>query len=130
MPVAPRLARPRPSPRPVFAPPRPVCGAPSCMRARLIVEAAECLPTTVDLLPGQPVTLGRSRDNTVVVRDELASRLHAKIYFEDGRWHLRDFGLNGTRVEGIKVNGAVELSDGRQIKIGDAVLRFHTEIKP
>jgi Nif-specific regulatory protein len=100
------------------------------MRARLTVEAGECLPTTVDLLPGQPVTLGRSRDNTVVVRDELASRLHAKIYFEDGRWHLRDFGLNGTRVEGIKVNGAVELSDGRQIKIGDAVLRFHTEIKP
>ena len=72
------------------------------MRARLTVEAGECLPTTVDLLPGQPVTLGRSRDNTVVVRDELASRLHAKIYFEDGRWHLRDFGLNGTRVEGVK----------------------------
>ena len=27
-------------------------------------------------------------------------RLHAKIYFEDGRWHVRDFGLNGTRVDG------------------------------
>lgn len=100
------------------------------MRARLTVEAGECQPTTVDLLPGQPVTLGRSRDNTVVVRDEMASRLHAKIYYEDGQWHLRDFGLNGTRVEGVKVNGAVELTDGRQIKIGDAVIRFQTEIKP
>src|SRR5205823_6938457 len=115
---------------------RPPCSPGPClehprrMRARLTVEAGECLPTTVDLLPGQPVTLGRSRDNTVVVRDELASRLHAKIYFEEGRWHLRDFGLNGTRVEGVRVNGAVELSDGKQIKIGDAVIRFNTEIKP
>ena len=65
------------------------------MRARLTVETGDCLPAAVDLSPGQPVTLGRSRDNTVVVRDELASRLHAKIYYEDGRWHLRDFGLNG-----------------------------------
>ena len=51
------------------------------MRARLTLEAGETLPTSLELLPGQPVTLGRSRDNTVVLRDELASRLHAKIYF-------------------------------------------------
>src|SRR5947209_10640362 len=99
------------------------------MRARLTVEAGECLPTTVDLLPGQPVTLGRSRDNTVVLRDELASRLHAKIYFEDGRWQIRDFGLNGTRVDGQRVNGAIELSDGKRIKIGDVILRFATDVK-
>src|SRR3954464_12565495 len=100
------------------------------MRARLTVEAGDSQPATLDLTPGQPVTLGRSRDNTVVVRDELASRLHAKIYFEDGRWHLRDFGLNGTRVEGMKVNGAVELTDGKQVRIGEVVLRFNTEVKP
>jgi len=50
------------------------------MRARLNVEAGECLPPTLDLFPGQPITLGRSRDNTLVLRDELASRLHAKIF--------------------------------------------------
>src|SRR5262249_12161365 len=79
--------------------------------------------------PGQPVTLGRSRDNTVIVRDELASRLHAKIYFEDGHWHLRDFGLNGTRLDGVRVNGAVELEDGGQVQIGEVVLRFTTHVK-
>jgi Nif-specific regulatory protein len=99
------------------------------MRARLILEGGECHPHTVDLSPGQPVTLGRSRDNTIILRDELASRLHAKIYFEDGRWQLRDFGLNGTRVDGIRVNGAVELADGKKIKIGEVVLRFATELK-
>jgi two-component system, NtrC family, response regulator HydG len=99
------------------------------MRARITLEAGDCLPQNLDLSPGQPITLGRSRDNTVVLRDELASRLHAKIYFEDGRWHIRDFGLNGTRVDGVRVNGAVELSDGKKIKIGDVIIRFATELK-
>jgi Nif-specific regulatory protein len=98
------------------------------MRARLTVEKGECLPATTDLFPGQPITLGRSRDNTVVVRDELASRLHAKIYFEDGRWHLRDFGLNGTRVDGSRVSGAVELGDGDEIQIGETVVRFTSKV--
>jgi Nif-specific regulatory protein len=100
------------------------------MRARLTLEGGECLPPTLDLSPtGQPVTLGRSRDNTLVLRDELASRTHAKIYFEDGRWHVRDFGLNGTRVDGIRVNGSVELRDGQRVKIGEVVLRFVLEPK-
>jgi Nif-specific regulatory protein len=100
------------------------------MRARLTVETGECLPASLDLFPGQPITLGRSRDNTVVVRDELASRLHAKIYFEDGRWYLRDFGLNGTRVDGDRVSGAVELDDRDEIRIGDVSLRFLNQLKP
>ena len=100
------------------------------MRARLTLEGGECVPPTLDLSPaGQPVTLGRSRDNTVVLRDEMASRTHAKIYFEDGRWHVRDFGLNGTRVDGHRVNGAVELSDGQRVKIGEVVLKFVLEPK-
>lgn len=99
------------------------------MHARLTHESGDCHPASVDLSSGQPVTLGRSRDNTVVLRDELASRLHAKIYYEDGRWHIRDFGLNGTRVDGVRVNGATELSDGKKIKIGEVVLRFTVEAK-
>ncbi|VTT98243.1 two sigma54 fis family transcriptional regulator : Sigma54 specific transcriptional regulator, Fis family OS=Pirellula staleyi (strain ATCC 27377 / DSM 6068 / ICPB 4128) GN=Psta_4161 PE=4 SV=1: FHA: Sigma54_activat: HTH_8 [Gemmataceae bacterium] len=99
------------------------------MHARVNLEAGETVPTTLDFSPEQPVTLGRGRDNTIVLKDELASRLHAKIYFEDGRWHLRDFGLNGTRVDGTRVNGAVELTDGKKIKIGEVVLRFVTDLK-
>jgi Nif-specific regulatory protein len=100
------------------------------MRARLTVEAGDCQPGALDLSPDQPVTLGRSRDNTLVLKDELASRLHAKVFFEDGRWHLRDFGLNGTRLDGVKVAGAVELADGGSIKIGEVVLRFAANPRP
>ncbi|HEY1186649.1 MAG TPA: sigma 54-interacting transcriptional regulator [Gemmata sp.] len=100
------------------------------MRARLTLEGGECIPPTLDLSPtGQPVTLGRSRDNTIVLRDEMASRTHAKIYFEDGRWHVRDFGLNGTRVDGLRVSGATELTDGQRVKIGEVVLKFLLEPK-
>ncbi|MBA4065362.1 MAG: hypothetical protein C0501_16950 [Isosphaera sp.] len=100
------------------------------MTARLTLEGGDCVPPALDLDPAHPVTLGRSRDNTVVLRDELASRLHAKIYFEDGRWHLRDFGLNGTKVDGARVSGAVELADGKRIRIGEVVLRFAADAKP
>lgn len=94
------------------------------MRARLTLEAGDCTPNTLDLTPGQPATLGRSRDSSLVIRDDLASRLHAKVYFEDGRWVLRDFGLNGTRVGGSRVSGAVDLADGTTVQIGDTRFRF------
>jgi Nif-specific regulatory protein len=99
------------------------------MQARLILEAGDCTPPALDLSPAQPATLGRSRENSIVVRNDLASRLHAKIYYEDGGWVLRDFGLNGTRVGGVKVNGAIPLADGAVIQIGDAKFRFALNAK-
>jgi Nif-specific regulatory protein len=100
------------------------------MSARLTLEGGDCLPPVLDLDPGHPVTLGRSRDNTVVLRDELASRLHARIYFQDGRWHLQDLGLNGTKVDGARVTGSAELADGKRIRIGEVVLRFAADARP
>jgi DNA-binding NtrC family response regulator len=94
------------------------------MHARLTLEAGDCQPATLDLAPERPVTLGRGRDNTVVLRDSLASRLHAKIYWEGGHWFVRDFGLNGTRLDGERITGGAELTDGRLLCIGDVVLRF------
>ena len=94
------------------------------MHARLLLEAGDCSPTAFDLSPAQPATLGRSRENSVVVRNDLVSRLHAKVYFDDGKWILRDFGVNGTKVGGVKVNGSVNLADGAVILIGDTQLRF------
>jgi len=94
------------------------------MRARLTVEKGEGAPATLDILSDQPVTLGRSRDNTLIVKDDRASRLHAKIYFEESRWYLRDFGLNGTKVNGNTVSGATELKDRAEIDIGNVTIRF------
>src|SRR5438093_8574210 len=56
------------------------------MRARLIVEKGEAIPPICDLEVCQPVTLGRSRDNTIVLQDEHASRHHAHVVRDEDRW--------------------------------------------
>lgn len=94
------------------------------MLARLLVESGNCVPLVVDLSPGQPVTIGRSRDNSLVCRDELVSRLHAKIFFDEGRWVVRDFGMNGTRLDGNRVPGTADLENNSLIEMGDARIRF------
>lgn len=95
------------------------------MRARLAVVDGDACPNVLDLVPERPISIGRSRDNTVVLpHEDQASRLHARLYFEGGRWLLRDFGLNGTRVDNARVNQVTELADGNEIKIGAVKLRF------
>jgi two-component system, NtrC family, response regulator HydG len=95
------------------------------MHARLAVLDGNALPTAVDLTPDRPISIGRSRDNTVVIPNEdQASRLHARLYFENGRWLLRDFGLNGTRIDSARVNQVAELADGNEIRIGSVRFRF------
>lgn len=98
------------------------------MYARLCAENGECLPASIDLSPDATVTVGRSRDNTMSLRDDLSSRLHAKIYFDNGHWYVRNFGLNGTRVNGAKVNGSTELYTGTIVQIGDTRLRFEATV--
>jgi len=95
------------------------------MRARLAVLDGDARPTEVELSPERPISIGRSRDNTVVVpHEDQASRLHARLYFENGRWLLRDFGLNGTRIDDARVNQVAELADGNVIRIGAVRFRF------
>jgi Nif-specific regulatory protein len=95
------------------------------MRARLAVLDGEARPTQLDLGPDRAISIGRSRDNTVVLpHEEQASRLHARVYFENGRWLLRDFGLNGTRIDSARVNQVAELADGNEIRIGGVRLKF------
>lgn len=77
------------------------------MRARLIVEAGQANPATLDLKTGRVVKLGRNRGNTVVLKDQHASRWHAEIAPEDGNWILRDCGTtNGTRLDSTRISRA------------------------
>lgn len=94
------------------------------MRARLTVESGDCTPASVELIPGTTVIIGRSRDNSFVIRDDLVSRLHAKVYFEEGKWYVRDFGLNGSKLGGAKLEGAGELTEGAEMQIGNTRFRF------
>ena len=100
------------------------------MHARLILEAGDCSPAFLDLPATQTATIGRSRDNALVVKSDLVSRLHAKVYYEAGRWVVRDFGLNGTRVDGKRITGATDLGDNAVIQLGEVTLRFACGTNP
>jgi Nif-specific regulatory protein len=101
------------------------------MHARLSIEAGEGTPTLCDLFPDRVVTLGRNRSNSVVLQDKHASRWHAEIVYEEGRWLIRDCGtLNGTRRNGERLQRPTPLMHGDEIGIGDTILRFLLEGEP
>src|SRR5579859_808200 len=97
------------------------------MRARLTIETGEARPGELELEPDQSASLGRSRDNTIVLRSEHASRLHAKVFCENDRWFIRDFSLNGTLLNGERVPQQAELQHGQEIRVGEIRLRFTLE---
>jgi putative peptide zinc metalloprotease protein len=72
------------------------------------------------------VTIGRSRDNTVVLDDPSVSRRHARIRLaDDGEPLLEDAGSSfGTLVDGVRVTGPTKLRDGARIRLGDTELRL------
>jgi transcriptional regulator with GAF, ATPase, and Fis domain len=81
------------------------------------------------LTAGQRFTLGRSPTNRVVLKDELCSREHAEVYFADGRWHLRDLNsLNGTRVNGERLDSEWELQPNDELYFGHSRLLFVEEM--
>jgi DNA-binding NtrC family response regulator len=105
------------------------------MRARLVVVRGDGTPPFCDLNPDNPITLGRSRDNSIVLHDEHASRLHARLFFTGGQWVIRDCGTrNGTRVNAQRLQADTALQDGHEIAIADMRLRFlaldRTEVSP
>ncbi|QQL44378.1 FHA domain-containing protein [Sulfuriroseicoccus oceanibius] len=63
-------------------------------------------------------TVGRDRQNDVVINDESVSTFHAEIRLEDGVHILRDAGsTNGIRVNGDRVSEA-QLNDGDLLRFG------------
>ena len=83
----------------------------------------------IPLLAGQRFTLGRANTNRIVLKDELASRDHAEVYFAEDRWRLHDLNsLNGTRINGEPLDSEWELSSGDEFQIGKTRYLFVNQI--
>jgi pSer/pThr/pTyr-binding forkhead associated (FHA) protein len=66
----------------------------------------------------QEVSIGRSPDNGIVIDNPAVSHYHARVFNEEGRLMLEDFGsLNGTFVNGQRVK-MVTLKPGDSVAIG------------
>ncbi|MCA9178579.1 MAG: sigma 54-interacting transcriptional regulator [Planctomycetales bacterium] len=75
----------------------------------------------------QPCTLGRDVSCALQLDDPQVSRFHAKVWFENGGWHVRDCeSSNGTRVNHHSVD-EVSLQPGDLIRVGKQWLVFCEE---
>ena len=76
-------------------------------------------------LRGDRVVLGRSRDCDLILPDVLLSRRHAELVRSEQGWLLRDLGsLNGTRLNGARVERDAPLRDGDMVEVADWSLAF------
>jgi type II secretory ATPase GspE/PulE/Tfp pilus assembly ATPase PilB-like protein len=77
-----------------------------------------------------PVTIGRDKDNTLVISDEAASRRHCIIELDEmGEFVIRDLkSRNGTKHNNAKLIGqAATIKAGDNIKVGTHTFTVETE---
>ena len=84
--------------------------------AYLVIRDGKKWSDVFRLVPGRTVTIGRSPQSQIVIKEDQASRQHAEIFYSEGAWTVRDLNSrNGTAV------GEEPLSGDRKLKVGDVV---------
>ena len=79
----------------------------------------------VELEPGKTVSIGRIKDNDIVLPDKKVSRSHAVISGRDGVFEVLDKGSTyGTLLNGEKIKEPACLSPGDVLQIGGNTLEF------
>jgi hypothetical protein len=75
-------------------------------------------------LEDKPITIGREKDNAIVLKCEKVSRHHARILVDDRGPRVDDLGsVNGVLVNGIKVPAAY-LKSGDIVRIGTVKIQL------
>ncbi len=113
--------------------------APSEFGGEKVVPKAKLICANVDLLgdsagaevilDGKDVCLGRGDENTVALKVEGISRLHARFFPSGDMWGVVDLGsTNGVKVNGSKAHEAF-LKHGDMVQIGKLQYQFLVEGK-
>jgi len=70
-----------------------------------------------------PVIIGRGTDATFTIKHPLLSRKHCEVFEENGAVQVRDLAsLNGTFVNGSRVESTLAVDSGSQLKLGAVVM--------
>ena len=70
-------------------------------------------------LGSEPMTIGRSSESGLVIRDDYTSSHHARLMLRGGTWTIQDLdSTNGTWHDGERVTTPVPVIVGAPIKVG------------
>jgi adenylate cyclase len=91
----------------------------------LLIHSPEGLDR-VNLSLGSYWTIGRSRDSSIVLKDQATSRKHAMVQvMNSGQFYLIDLGSrNGSFIHGRRVSIPVVLQNGDRITLGQTQIEF------
>lgn len=90
----------------------------------VIVKGAGVVPNRVYPL-GDVTTIGRLTENDIVLRDSQVSQKHARIFKRNEDYYIEDLqSTNGTFVGGKRIMEPALLKLGKEIRIGQSVLKF------
>ncbi len=95
--------------------------------ARLVLNPGQMNEQVYDLKNG-PTTLGRAKENDIVILDASLSRMHARVDVNGDRIVLSDLqSSNGTFVNGDRISHCV-LKHGDNVMCGDVPLQFREDL--
>jgi signal transduction histidine kinase len=95
--------------------------------ARLVLYPGQTDEQVFDLKKG-PTTLGRAKENDIVILDASLSRMHARVDVNGDRIVLSDLqSSNGTFVNGDRITQCV-LKHGDTVMCGDVALQFREDL--
>lgn len=70
------------------------------------------------------ITIGRGKENDIMLKDTLASRQHARLYWDGKTLSIEDLGTtNGTEVNGKAITAKTPLKPGDEILVGDTHIK-------
>lgn len=94
-------------------------------RLALIWMRADGMELDFPVWAERPVTIGRDVTNAVALESGFVSKNHAILQYVDGAFVLEDLrSANGTRVNGVTIDGAAAVVPGDELEIGDQRLLF------
>jgi pSer/pThr/pTyr-binding forkhead associated (FHA) protein len=128
MPPAPAVAVPAPAPAPAAAPvaaqalTEPIRRQPPLADAttprRLVITSGPREGMAIDL-PDEQLTIGRSSESGLVIRDDYTSTHHARLMLWNDQWVVQDLdSTNGTFLDGARVTLPTPIPPNVPVTIG------------
>jgi pSer/pThr/pTyr-binding forkhead associated (FHA) protein len=115
-----------PAPQPAASAPQPATepvaraepAATAATPKRLVITSGPREGVEIDL-PAEQLTIGRSSESGLVIRDDYTSTHHARLMLWDENWVIQDLdSTNGTFLDGTRVTLPTAVPPGTPVTIG------------